>query len=247
MSRLEGRRILVTGAASGIGAATARLFREEGASLVLLDRSAEALAAVARETGAAAVTADLTEVERIEDHVAAAVHALGTLDGVVNCAGLGIAQPIDKIDLALLTRMMAVNLIAPFLICKAALPHLLAAQGGTIVNIASGQALLPNAPNNTAYAASKGGLVAFSKSLAAEAAPRVRVNTVCPGVTNTPMAAPLFAGYDDPSSAPWVQQYALKRVAEPEEIARAVLYLTSAESSYVTGTVLAVDGGRTFH
>jgi NAD(P)-dependent dehydrogenase (short-subunit alcohol dehydrogenase family) len=127
------------------------------------------------------------------------------------------------------------------------LPHLQKAPVATIVNIASGQALLPNAPNNTAYAATKGGLVAFTKSLAAEVAPQVRANALCPGVTNTPMAAPLFAGYANPSDAPWVKQYALRRVAEPIEIARAALFLTSAESSYVTGVALAVDGGRTFH
>jgi NAD(P)-dependent dehydrogenase (short-subunit alcohol dehydrogenase family) len=106
---------------------------------------------------------------------------------------------------------------------------------------------LPNAPNNTAYSATKGGLVAFTKALAAEIAPRVRANALCPGVTNTPMAAPLFAGYAKPSDAPWVKQYALQRVAEPIEIAQAALFLTSAESSFVTGVALAVDGGRTFH
>ena len=121
------------------------------------------------------------------------------------------------------------------------------AGGGTVVNIASGQGLLPNAPNNTAYAATKGGLIAFSKSLAAELAPAIRVNAVCPGVTNTPMVAPVIAGYDNPSDAPFVQQYAMKRIAEPAEIASAVLFLTSAESSYITGSALAVDGGRCFH
>jgi NAD(P)-dependent dehydrogenase (short-subunit alcohol dehydrogenase family) len=122
-----------------------------------------------------------------------------------------------------------------------------AAGGGTIVNIASGQGLLPNTPNNTAYAATKGGLIAFSKSLAAEAAPLVRVNAVCPGVTNTAMTAFLLDGYDNPNDAPFVRQYALQRVAEPIEIANAVLFLTSDESSFITGSALAVDGGRCFH
>lgn len=247
MGKLEGRHILITGGASGIGAATARLFRAEGASLVLLDRNAESLCDLTDEIGAMALLVDLADLERLERLIDTAADRLGGLDGVVNCAGLGIAKPIAATDLTALSRMMAINLMAPYLICRAALPHLLNCPQSTIVNIASGQALLPNAPNNTAYAASKGGLVAFSKSLAAEIAPRIRVNVICPGVTNTPMAAPLIAGYDDPSTAPWVQQYALKRVAEPSEIAHAVLYMTSADSSYVTGTALAVDGGRSFH
>lgn len=245
--RLQGRRILVTGAASGIGLAIAELFRSEGASLALIDRDATGLEAVAKRLHATAITLDLEESAAIEPAVENVVRTLGGLDGVVNCAAIGIAQPIDKTDLALLSKFMAINLMAPYLICRTALPHLRKHRGATIVNIASGQALLPNTPNNTAYAATKGGLVAFSKALAAEAAPEVRVNVVCPGVTNTPMTAPLLAGYDNPNDAPWVKQYALKRVAEPQEIAQAVLFLTSAESSYVTGTAFAVDGGRSFH
>ncbi len=247
LGKLDGRRIIITGSASGIGAATAQLFYDEGASLVLLDRNADGLRALADAIGAKTSTVDLTDLEHLERHIDDAASELGGLDGIVNCAGLGVAGPIGKTDLPMLTQVMSVNLIAPYLICRAALPYLLEASRGTIVNIASGQALLPNTPNNTAYSASKGGLVSFSKALAAEAAPRVRVNVVCPGVTNTPMAAPLLAGYDDPATAPWVQQYALRRVAEPDEIARAILFLTSGDSSYVTGTALAVDGGRTFH
>ena len=117
-----------------------------------------------------------------------------------------------------------------------------------MVNIASGQGILPNAPNNTAYCATKGGLIAFTKNLAVEGAGfGVRANAVAPGVTNTPMASITFKDYENPSDAPFVQQYALKRVADPIEIANAILFLTSDESSYVTGSALAVDGGRCFH
>jgi len=172
---------------------------------------------------------------------------LGALDGVVNCAGLGMAKPIVEMDMELLLRATAINFLAPYLICKAALPHMRKAGSGTIVNIASGQGLLPNAPGNTIYAGTKGGLIAFSKNLAVEAAPNIRVNAVCPGVTNTPMASHLFDQYDDPSEAPFVQQYTLKRVAEPIELANAILFLTSDESSYLTGSAIAVDGGRCFH
>lgn len=245
--RLSGRKVIITGAASGIGAATARLFHAEGASLALIDREEAQLTAVARELGASAYVLDLAELEAIDAVVEKAVTALGGLDGLVNCAGMGVGAPIGEMSLELLTRVMSVNLTAPYMICRAALPHLQKTEGGTVVNIASGQGLLPNTRNNTAYAASKGGLIAFTKSLAAEAAPRVRANVVCPGVTNTPMTADILKGYADPSDAPFVRQYALQRVADPSEIAQAILYLTSAESSYVTGSALAVDGGRTFH
>jgi NAD(P)-dependent dehydrogenase (short-subunit alcohol dehydrogenase family) len=238
---------MITGAASGIGAATARLFHAEGARLALLDREEDRLSAVARELGATALVLDLADLGAIEGVVEMAAGALGGLDGLVNCAGMGVGAPIGDMTVESLTRIMSVNLTAPYLICRAALPHLQQAEGGTVVNIASGQGILPNTRNNTAYAASKGGLIAFTKSLAAEAAPRVRANVVCPGVTNTPMTADILKGYADPSDAPFVRQYALQRVADPGEIAQAILYLTSAESSYVTGSALAVDGGRTFH
>ncbi len=245
--RLKGRHILVTGGASGIGRAIAELFAREGARLALVDCDTDGVQAVARRLGASAFPLDLADSAALEPMVEKAAAAMGGLDGIVNCAALGSPRPMAEMDLDLLHKFTAINLIAPYMICRAALPHMRAAGGGTVVNIASGQGLLPNAPNNTAYAATKGGLIAFSKSLAAEVAPEIRVNAVCPGVTNTPMAAPLFAGYDNPSDAPWVKQYALQRVAEPIEIANAVLFLTSSESSYITGSALAVDGGRCFH
>jgi NAD(P)-dependent dehydrogenase (short-subunit alcohol dehydrogenase family) len=245
--RLRDRHIVVTGAASGIGRAIAELFHREGATLALIDRDAGGVGAVASALRAVSIPFDLSDSESIAPTIERAAKELGGLDGVVNCAAMGVATPIADTDFALLSRFIAINLTAPYLLCRAALPHLQKTQGATIVNVASGQALLPNAPNNTAYSATKGGLVAFTKALAAEAAPRVRANAVCPGVTNTPMAAPLFKGYANPNDAPWVKQYALQRVAEPIEIARAVLFLTSSESSFVTGTALAVDGGRTFH
>lgn len=246
--RLAGRHVLVTGAASGIGKATAELFHAHGASLAIIDYDEQGLHDVGKRLGAAVFVHDLCDVEGIGALVEQAAEAMGGLDGVVNCAALGTGCAIGDMDLAFLRRFTAINLEAPFMICKAALPFMQEAGGGTIVNIASGQGLLPNAPNNTAYCATKGGLIAFSKNLAVEAAAfGVRVNAVCPGVTNTPMAAFTFADYDNPSDAPFVQQYALKRVAEPVEIANAILFLTSDESSYVTGSALAVDGGRCYH
>ena len=245
--RLAGRHILITGAASGIGKATAELFAQHGARLALVDFNEDGVKQVAADLGAVAVPYDLARLDGVEAMVEQAVADLGGLDGVVNCAALGMARPIVDMDMELIMRSTSINLLAPYLICKAALPHMRKAPSGTIVNIASGQGLLPNAPGNTIYAATKGGLIAFSKNLAVEAAPNIRVNAVCPGVTNTPMASHLFDQYDDPSDAPFVQQYTLKRVADPSELANAILFLSSDESSYVTGSALAVDGGRCFH
>jgi NAD(P)-dependent dehydrogenase (short-subunit alcohol dehydrogenase family) len=245
--RLAGRRVIITGAASGIGNAMAELFRREGAMLALIDRDASGLEALAGAIGALPLTLDLAETSGIAPTVDYAAQELGGLDGVVNCAAYSIAASIEDSTPEHWNKTVAVNLTAPYLLCRAAVLHLRRAEIATIVNIASGLGILPNSPNNTAYSATKGGLVAFSKSLAAELAPHVRVNVVAPGVTNTPMAAPLFVGYNNPNDAPWVKQYALQRVAEPIEIAHAALFLTSAESSYVTGIALAADGGRTFH
>ncbi len=246
-ARLAGRRIIVTGAASGIGKAIAGLFRKEGAALALIDRDGPGVEATARAIDALAITLDLAEGSGIGASVDHIARELGGLDGLVNCAAYSKAAPIEDSTPEYWNRTVAVNLTAPYLLSKAAVPYLRQAEIATIVNIASGMGILPNSPNNTAYSATKGGLIAFSKSLAAELAPHIRVNVVAPGVTNTPMAAPLFAGYNNPNDAPWVKQYALQRVAEPIEIAHAALFLTSAESSYVTGIALAADGGRTFH
>ena len=245
--RLNGRRILVTGAASGIGLATAELFAHEGATLALLDRADDALQSAAAATGGTALLADLADEAQLLDAVAKAAQAMGGIDGIVNCAGIAGSQTLDALDRENWDRFVAINLTAPYLICRAALPHLRAAERATIVNIASGQALLPNAPGIAAYAATKAGLVAFTKALGAELAPQIRANVVAPGIVDTPMVQGVLGGYASPDDAPFVQQYAMKRVAKPRELAEAILFLSSDASSYVTGTVLTVDGGRTFH
>ncbi|CAN5172985.1 SDR family NAD(P)-dependent oxidoreductase [soil metagenome] len=245
--RLAGRRILITGAASGIGRATAILFAREGARVAALDRDEAGLAGVSDGSSIRAFPCDLLDGAAIDRAVLDAAAWLGGLDGVVNCAGIASNMPLADIDPDQWRRVMAINLDAPYRICRAALPSLRHAQAATIVNVASGQALLPNAPGGSAYAASKAGLLAFTKALGAELAPAIRANVLCPGVVRTPMVSGILDAYDNPDDAPFVQQYALKRAALPDEMAQALLFLTSAESSYVTGTVLAADGGRTFH
>lgn len=245
--RLAGRKILITGAASGIGAATARLFAAEGAATALLDSQADRLAEVARETGGTALPVNLLDEAATVAAVKAAAAALGGLDGVVNVAGVADGGPLAELSMASWHKVIGINLTAPFVICQAALPWLRAAGKATIVTVGSGAGLLPTGPGVSAYAASKAGVMALMKAFGAELAPTIRANAIAPGIVETPMVQHIFAGQANPDDAPFVQQYAMKRVARPEELASAALFLTSDESSFVTGTILAVDGGRTYH
>jgi NAD(P)-dependent dehydrogenase (short-subunit alcohol dehydrogenase family) len=206
------------------------------------------LIAGARSLGGVPLTADLLDFEALPGVVGAAADALGGLDGLVNCAGVMTGAKLADIDMSTWERSLGVNLTAPYVLCKAAFPWLLESSDSSIVNVSSGMGLLPDVPGRTAYAASKGGLIAFTRALPAEAAPRIRVNAVCPGTTRTPMTQHLIpASRDEEATSPIAQRYAMKRIGEPEEVAAAVLFLSSSESSYVTGATLAVDGGRTFH
>ena len=236
--RLRGRRILITGAASGIGQRTAELFAAEGAALTLLDCDRKRLASVARETGGTAVEADVTQESSVTRAVEQGAGAMGGIDGVVNAAGIVIHGSVLDVGLADWKLVLDVNLTGTYIVVRCCLPWLAKAPFATIVNIASGQGLLPNNPGMTAYAASKGGVVNLTRALAAELAPSIRVNSVCPGMVDTPMTAGLERDLD---------RYALGRIAEPLEIAQSILFLTATESSFVTGAALAVDGGRTFH
>jgi len=184
--RLRGRRVLVTGAASGIGLATARLFRGEGAGVAMLDRD-EAALAKASVDGAVPLRCDVADEGQVRAAVAEAASALGGLDGVVNSAGIDLMRPFEQMTAAEWAAVMAVGLTGPMLVCHAALPAMKQAGRGTIVNIASGAALRP-LEQRTAYCAAKAGLVMFGKTLAVDlAAYRIRVNAICPGIIDTPL------------------------------------------------------------
>lgn len=235
--RLRGRRIVITGAGSGIGARTARLFAEEGASLVLLDQDSEGLAATAAATGGHPFQVDVTEEQSVCEAIDRGGELMTGIDGLVNAAGIMPRGPVSDVPLETWRRVLEVNLTGYYTLIRCCLPWMQRASGGTIVNIASAQGLRPTA-GHTAYAASKGGVIALSRSLAAELAPHIRVNSLCPGMVDTPMAD---------GARSFTANYALQRMADPLEIAQAILFLTSSDSSYVTGAALAVDGGRSFH
>ncbi len=240
--RLQGRSILVTGAAQGIGRAIARLFAAEGAKLALLDRNADLLDAVAAEVGGVSIVCDLADAARIAPAVEQAIVAVGGLDGLVNGAGVHAAGSLTETTPDQWRTVMAINLDAPFLLCRAALPALQAGPAATIVNLSSGVGLAPYA-NRAAYATSKGALITLGKVLAMELAPKIRVNTICPGLIDTPMSAGL-PYHNNPDV---LQRYALRRYGRDSEVAQAALFLSSTSSSFITGVTLAVDGGRTYH
>lgn len=253
--RLAGRRILITGAASGIGRATAVQFRREGAAVALLDRDAPRLAEACREAAqgegpaATAVVADVTDDARVAEAVREAAEVLGGLDGLVGAAGIDLLKPFCETTLADWRSVLEVNLTGAFTVTSAALPYLRESGHGTIVHVASGAALRPLAAR-TAYCASKAGLVMLAKTLAVDLAPDgIRVNAICPGIIETPLFRQSIDQADDPEAEleRVLDRYLIHRVGRPEDIAYAALYLSCAESAHVTGSALAVDGGRIFH
>lgn len=242
--RFSGRRIYVTGAASGIGRALANLLAQDGAKVALIDVNAESLRDVASETGGTPIAVDLTDGAAIDASLPEAANALGGLDGVVNCAG--ISRPAGLVDLTPDSwgQVLAVNLTAPYRVCRAAAPYLLSETGSSIVNVASGTGIRPTAPGQCSYAASKGGLIALTRALALDFGPAVRVNTVCPGVTDTAMTAHTLK---TEKAAAFIAQYLMNRPAEPIELARVIAFLISDEASFITGSTISADGGRIFY
>lgn len=245
MKRLEGKITVITGAARGQGEATARLFAEQGATVVLTDRMIAEGEAVARDIGGKAsfIPLDVTNDDEWSALVAKVVETHGKLDVLVNNAAINCLKPILDMTKADLEKVLSVNLVGSYLGVKAVVPQMMRQHAGSIINISSVNGLRGTA-GMSAYDASKWGVRGFTKSFALELAPNgIRVNSVHPGAIDTPMLNP----HGDLDSAKAAQDYGiiLGRVGQPIEVAQATLFLASDEASYITGAELAVDGGWT--
>jgi NAD(P)-dependent dehydrogenase (short-subunit alcohol dehydrogenase family) len=238
MGRLDGKVCVITGAASGIGAESARLFAAEGARVVGVD-------VAEGSEGEIAIQADVTDEAQVRETYARVREELGKVDVLFNNAGISPPDDASVLDTSLEAwkRVQDVNLRSVFLCCKHGIPHVLDAGGGSVINTASFVATMGSAASQISYTASKGGVLALSRELGVEFARRgVRVNALCPGPVSTPLLQELFAK-DPEKAARRLLHIPVGRFAETEEIARAALFLASDESSYVTASAFMVDGG----
>ncbi len=238
--RLEGRRIVITGAARGMGKVAAEIFAAEGAKLALCDRDENAVSAVAARLGCFGAACDVSSEADITRFAVDAEAAMGGVDGLINSAGIFLMKPILQTDLSEWQRVMDINLTGTMLMCKVLAPAMKRAGGGTMVNISSVGGLRPSTTSG-AYCVSKAGVIMLSNALAAELGPDIRVNTVCPGTVPTDMITDLLA--TDGTRDRLTDTPALKRLGRPDDIIKAILFLTLDESSYITGDTLTVDGG----
>jgi NAD(P)-dependent dehydrogenase (short-subunit alcohol dehydrogenase family) len=238
MGRLDGKVCVITGAASGIGAETAQLFEEEGATVVGADLNLES-------AGRLQLQVDVSDEDQVREMYARTRRELGRIDVLFNNAGINPNDDTSVLDTSVEAwqRVQDVNLKSVFLCCKHGIPHLLEAGGGSVINTASFVAVMGAAVSQISYTASKGGVLAMSRELGIEFARRgVRVNALCPGPVNTPLLQELFAN-DPEKAARRLVHLPMGRFAEPREIAQGALFLASDESSYVTGSTFMVDGG----
>jgi len=245
MKRFDGKVVLVTGAAKGIGAATARRFASEGARVFCADLDEGAGMALAQELGGEAAfhRVDVADLASVEAMTEACVARYGRLDVVVNNAGIGTYGKAPDLDPANWRKILAVDLDSVYYGCRAAIPHLRRAGGGAIVNTASISGLFGDY-GLLAYNAAKGGVVNLTRALAIDHAREgIRVNAVCPGPIDTPLAKALVEHAVVGSE--YARLIPMGRVGRAEEVAGAVTYLASADAAYVTGAMLVVDGGLT--
>ena len=251
---LKDKVSIVTGAASGIGKATALTFGREGAKVLCADinrEGADAVAAQIADTGgeAASIQVDVSQEDQVIAMIGDAASRWGRLDVVYNNAGVGTGGPIAQMTVEEWDRIMAINLRGVFLGTKHAVPEMLKSGGGAIVNTASDAGIM-GTPMLAAYCASKGGVVLFTKATAIELAPMgIRVNAVCPGVIRTPILDPMLEQARMMGATPeqvWermARAHPIGRVGDPEEVANTVAFLASDKASFITGVALSIDGG----
>jgi NAD(P)-dependent dehydrogenase (short-subunit alcohol dehydrogenase family) len=232
VGELEGRAALVTGGASGIGAATARLFAEHGAIVGVIDR--------AGASGEHGFEVDVRDADAVTRAVKEFAAAAGRLDVLVNNAGTGDLRPLHTVDDKLWHRLIDVNLTGTYHGMRAAVPLMLEGGGGSIVNNASLSGIMPTR-NEAAYSAAKAGVIALTKSGALEYGPTVRVNCVAPGHVRTQLTS-VWDQFPE-AFAPIADALPLRRIGEADEVAEVILFLASDRASYVTGQTVVVDGG----
>ena len=245
MGRLDGKVAVITGAASGIGRASARRFASEGALVCVADLADEPGKQVADEVGGLYVHADVTDAGEVERMYQQAAERFGGIDVLFNNAGISPPDDVSVLDTSLEAwrRVQDVNLTSVFLCCQKGIPYLLRRGGGSVVNTASFVAVMGAATSQISYTASKGGVLALSRELGVEFARQgVRVNALCPGPVNTPLLRELFAK-DPERAARRLVHLPMGRFAEAEEIAAAACFLASDDASYITASTFLVDGG----
>ncbi|HEY0167318.1 MAG TPA: 3-oxoacyl-ACP reductase [Jatrophihabitans sp.] len=242
---MQGRVAVITGGCSGVGLAAVKKFLDEGAKVVIADVNAEAGAPLAEELEATFVAVDVTDADQVQALFQTAFDTYGSVDIVFNNAEI---MPLDDqsildTDLDAWRRVHEANLTSVYLCCKAALPYMLEQKRGSIINTASLAAVMGSAASQISYTAAKGGVLAMTRELGVQfARDGIRVNALCPGPVSTPLAQELIDS--DPDGAEReLARIPMGRLAEPQEIASAALFLASDESSFITASQFLVDGG----
>lgn len=250
--KLADKVAVITGAGSGIGAATAVLFSTHGARVALVDVDEEGLASTHKQIGSGgagvlSLVADVTQGSAAREGVSRIIAQWGRIDVLVTCSGVSVGGTVASIDEAAWDRVFAVNVKGTYLWMHEALPHMSAHGGGSIVMLGS-QLAISSGGNNAAYIASKGAIASLARTMAVDHAEQgIRVNAVMPGVIDTPMSRRSLRRHEnvDATRQRWMNRHPLKRFGTPQEVARAALFLACDDSSFTTGSLLFVDGGWT--